>query len=119
MLRSRQMLEVLWFFEFVRILTDAVTGLSHRCGRPLASEKEILKGHKMTFNLVRIGWPNTAAILALAAIPFMTLATVAERQPATGAAAQQPGPSGDAVRVSAEFEHLRWFDLPDVCLSAR
>jgi len=88
MLRSRQMPEVLWLFEFVRILTDAVTGLSHRCGRPLASEKEILKGHKMTFNLVRIGWPNTAAILALAAIPFMTLATVAERQPATLAVEQ-------------------------------
>jgi selenocysteine lyase/cysteine desulfurase len=44
-------------------------------------------------------------------------ALLAERQPATGAAARRPGPSGDAVRVSAEFEHLRWFDLPDVCLS--
>jgi hypothetical protein len=40
----------------------------------------------MTFNLVRIGWPNTAAILALAALPFMTLAS-AERAPAVIAVA--------------------------------
>jgi hypothetical protein len=51
-------------------------------------KKEILKGHKMTFDLVRIGLPNTAAILALAAIPFMTLAGVAGRQPATVAVEQ-------------------------------
>jgi len=33
----------------------------------------------MTFNLVRWGFPNTAAILALAAIPFV--ATLADWQP--------------------------------------
>ena len=36
----------------------------------------------MTFELVRIGWPNTAAILALALIPVASLATVAERRAA-------------------------------------
>lgn len=30
----------------------------------------------MTFELVRIGWPNTAAILALALIPIVSLANV-------------------------------------------
>jgi hypothetical protein len=28
----------------------------------------------MTFELVRLGWPNAVAILALAAVPFMSLA---------------------------------------------
>jgi hypothetical protein len=41
----------------------------------------------MTFNLMRIGWPNTAAILALAALPFVTVATVTERLPAVTAVA--------------------------------
>lgn len=27
----------------------------------------------MTFDLVRWGWPNTAAVLALAAVPFMSM----------------------------------------------
>ena len=31
---------------------------------------------KMNFELVRIGWPNTAAILALALIPMASLTTV-------------------------------------------
>ena len=30
---------------------------------------------KMNFELVRIGWPNTAAILALALIPMVSLTT--------------------------------------------
>lgn len=30
----------------------------------------------MNFELVRIGWPNTAAILALAFMPMVSLATV-------------------------------------------
>ena len=29
----------------------------------------------MTFDLVRMGWPNTAAILALAVMPIVALAT--------------------------------------------
>ena len=32
----------------------------------------------MNFELVRIGWPNTAAILALALIPMVSLATAAK-----------------------------------------
>ena len=35
----------------------------------------------MTFELVRIGWPNTVAILALAIMPIMALTTAAERRP--------------------------------------
>ena len=35
----------------------------------------------MTFELVRIGWPNTAAVLALAVLPIVALATPAERRP--------------------------------------
>jgi hypothetical protein len=37
----------------------------------------------MMFDLVRWGWPNTAAILALAALPFIALAMPASRAPAT------------------------------------
>ena len=29
----------------------------------------------------------------------------------------EPDASDDAVRVSAEFEHLRWFELPARCLA--
>jgi hypothetical protein len=36
----------------------------------------------MTFNLVRIGWPNIAAILVLAVMPAITLTTAPERTPA-------------------------------------
>ena len=36
----------------------------------------------MTFDLMRIGWPNTAAILALAIMPIVALTTVADRRPA-------------------------------------
>jgi hypothetical protein len=34
------------------------------------------------------------------------------------AAARQPVPDGDApvVALSDDFEHLRWFELPAVCL---
>jgi hypothetical protein len=36
----------------------------------------------MIFELVRAGWPNTAAILALAIMPIVTLTVAAERHPA-------------------------------------
>ena len=36
----------------------------------------------MTFELVRAGWPNTAAILALAIMPIVTLTVATERHPA-------------------------------------
>lgn len=36
----------------------------------------------MTFELVRYGWPNTAAILALVAMPIVALTTLSgDRQP--------------------------------------
>lgn len=35
----------------------------------------------MTFEMVRFGWPNTAAILALAVMPIVALTTVADRRP--------------------------------------
>jgi len=43
----------------------------------------------MIFNLVRMGLPNTAAILALAILPVVVALTAApERRPATAAAEQ-------------------------------
>ena len=33
----------------------------------------------MNFELVRVGWPNTVAIVALAIMPIMSLATVPQR----------------------------------------
>ena len=38
----------------------------------------------MTFNLVRIGWPNTAAIVALALIPIASLAAAIKDGAAPG-----------------------------------
>jgi hypothetical protein len=35
----------------------------------------------MTFELVRIGWPNTAAILALALMPVLALTAATDRRP--------------------------------------
>ena len=35
----------------------------------------------MTFEMVRLGWPNTAAILALAVMPVVALTSVVDRQP--------------------------------------
>jgi hypothetical protein len=37
----------------------------------------------MTFDLVRIGWPNTAAILALAIMPVVALTAGEDRRPAS------------------------------------
>lgn len=36
----------------------------------------------MTFDLVRMGWPNTAAILALAIVPVVALTAATDRRPA-------------------------------------
>lgn len=36
----------------------------------------------MTFGLVRMGWPNAVAILALAAVPFLSLLLPAAKPPA-------------------------------------
>ena len=35
----------------------------------------------MTFELVRYNWPNTAAILALAVMPFVALTTLTQDRP--------------------------------------
>jgi len=38
----------------------------------------------MTFELVRAGWPNTAAIVALAILPVVALTTLTDPRPAIG-----------------------------------
>ena len=59
----------------------------------------------MTFELVRINWPNTAAILALAVMPAVALATLApSRLPAAEAfaiadATNCPLPAADDGRI--------------------
>ena len=35
----------------------------------------------MTFELIRMGWPNTAAIAALAMMPIMALTVTTDRRP--------------------------------------
>jgi hypothetical protein len=40
----------------------------------------------MTFDLVRAGWPNTVAILALAIMPILALTAGTDRRPATAQA---------------------------------
>ena len=42
----------------------------------------------MTFDLIRAGWPNTAAILALAMMPVVALATGGDSRPAAVRAEQ-------------------------------
>ena len=42
----------------------------------------------MTFGLIRAGWPNTAAILALAMMPIVALATMGDRRSAAVRAEQ-------------------------------
>jgi hypothetical protein len=42
----------------------------------------------MTFELVRLGWPNTAAILALAVMPVVALSSASNSS--TGAARVRP-----------------------------
>jgi hypothetical protein len=44
-------------------------------------KNQILERTKMTFDLVRIGWPNTAAILALAVMPILALTAGPDRHP--------------------------------------
>jgi hypothetical protein len=46
----------------------------------------------MTFDLVRIGWPNTVAILALAIMPIVALTATAGRRP-TAAQAERIEPA--------------------------
>jgi hypothetical protein len=56
-------------------LTDHVTRLSHRSIRLLHGQDAKTARMEMTFELVRLGWPNTAAILALAAMPAIAISS--------------------------------------------
>ena len=38
----------------------------------------------MTFDMIRFGLPNTAALVALAIMPIVALTTLADRRPAAG-----------------------------------
>jgi hypothetical protein len=51
----------------------------------------------MTFELTRLGWPNTAAILALAMLPMAVALTVA-----TGNGTAQPGQASAFCPVMAK-----------------
>ena len=56
----------------------------------------------MTFEMVRTGWPNMVAILALAIMPFVALATDAARQaPQSEIAALDPAAAAALVAVAA------------------
>ena len=60
----------------------------------------------MTFELVRFNWPNTAAILALAVMPAVSLATLAQPRPAAAEtrtnadAANCPLPGGAVLALA-------------------
>ena len=43
----------------------------------------------MTFDVIRLGLPNTAAIVALAILPVVALTTLADPRPAAGQVEQQ------------------------------
>jgi hypothetical protein len=47
-----------------------------------ANEETDPERTQMTFDLVRIGWPNTAAILALAIMPVVALTAREDQRPA-------------------------------------
>ena len=53
----------------------------------------------MTFNLVRMGWPNIAAILALAIMPVVALTTVPEPRPAA-AQLEQVEPAANCLTLA-------------------
>jgi hypothetical protein len=53
----------------------------------------------MTFELVRMGWPNTAAILALAVMPVVVLATTSDRRP-DAAQVQQVEPASFCLTLA-------------------
>jgi hypothetical protein len=65
----------------------------------------------MTFDLVRIGWPNTVAILALAVMPIMALTVVHERRPV---AAQMEAAA--ICRTQTECPVIAAIAVPDTAL---
>ncbi|MEA2980199.1 MAG: hypothetical protein QOF09_2022 [Alphaproteobacteria bacterium] len=53
----------------------------------------------MTFDLVRMGWPNTAAILALAVMPLVALATMTDVRPGS-VQIEQIGPAAFCLTLA-------------------
>lgn len=49
----------------------------------------------MTFEMVRFGWPNSVAILALAVMPFVALALPAERRAAPAVTVTELADAGE------------------------
>jgi hypothetical protein len=74
-LRLLESLKSFVFFATDRNLADAVTALSYRRITVGRMKSVAATRVEMTFALVRLGWPNTAAILAWAITPLVALAT--------------------------------------------
>jgi hypothetical protein len=68
----------------------------------------------MNFDLIRVGWPNTAAILALAMMPLVALTTVADRR-APAVQAEQTEPAAICL-TPAEFAVVAAADAPETSL---
>ena len=66
----------------------------------------------MTFELTRIGWPNTAAILCLALFPIVSLATVTGHRSETGRVRQ----IDTAICCPADSVAIVIADLPGIFL---
>jgi hypothetical protein len=68
----------------------------------------------MTFDLTRLGLPNTAAIVALAFLPIVALTTLTETRPAAGqveqietqAICQAPVPCAEIAMAAAAPEFV-------------
>jgi hypothetical protein len=68
----------------------------------------------MTFDLIRAGWPNTAAILALAMMPIMQLATGADLR-STAVRAEQIEPAAICLTL-AECAVIAAVEAPETIL---
>lgn len=68
----------------------------------------------MTFDLVRMGWPNTAAILALAIMPIVALTIATDQRPAA-AQAEQVEPAAVCLTI-AECTVIAAIAAPDAAL---
>jgi hypothetical protein len=68
----------------------------------------------MTFNLIRFGLPNTAALLAMAIMPVVALTTLTDSRPAaaqveqveSAAICQAPAPCAQIAIAAAEPEFV-------------
>ena len=68
----------------------------------------------MTFDLIRVGWPNTAAILALAIMPVVTLTTAADRH-ASAVPTEQTEPAANCL-TPAECSVVAAAAVPETIL---